>query len=319
MFSTTNVGQSPSWIASHPTNRSILFSTFENSYGEVGSFTVDSMGKLTKAASVSSGGQNPAHLAALSSGTEIFVTNYNSGTAESIPLLSDNLRFGNPGAVTTFSGSGPNRDRQTSSHPHEVIEGNGELLVPDLGSDKVWRLVKDGSTNNYQNVGFIQQVAGSGPRHGVFKDGQLYTLHELDNTLTQQTLPAIGSSASPVTVASLSILPPNAPSGLGAGELLFSPALSSGAQYLYATNRGDPNGDSIAIFSLNPLKLVKQFKTNLYHIRGLALGGNNNKFLVAGGLNSGGVAVYERINDGADLKLIAQNSGIQQPTGFVVL
>ncbi|KDQ15453.1 hypothetical protein BOTBODRAFT_131276 [Botryobasidium botryosum FD-172 SS1] len=320
VLSTSNVGQSPSWIASHPSNSSILFSTFENSYGEVGSFTVDSQGRLTKAASVYSGGQNPAHLAVLSSGKEIYVTNYNSGTAESIPLLSDNLRFGNPGAVTTFTGSGPNKDRQTSSHPHEVIEGSGELFVPDLGSDKVWRLVKDGSTNNYRNVGSIQQAAGSGPRHGVVKDGQLYILHELDNKLTQQTIPPVGSSAAPVTVASLSILPPNAPSGLGAGELLLSRPLSSGAQqYLYATNRGDPSGDSIAIFSLNPLKLVKQFKTNLNHIRGLALGGPNDQYLVAGGLNGGGVAVYERINGGADFRLVAQNYGVSQPTGFVVI
>jgi 6-phosphogluconolactonase (cycloisomerase 2 family) len=320
--STSNGGSNPGWLVSHPTNKSIVYATQENTYGQVLSFTVNSAGQATQVANVYSGGQGPAHIGALSNGNGLFVINYSSGQAEFIPLTSDKAHFGQTGPVIQFTGSGPNKSRQTSSHPHEVVEnGPNELLVPDLGADKVWRLTRNG--NNWQNSGFVQHPAGSGPRHAVVTNGTLYTLHELSNTLTQHTLPALNSGIQPSLVATLPVIPSGASNTtLGAGELLISPVNSQyPTQYLYASNRNDPNpnGDTIAIFAINPLRLVAQVRTGLQHIRGMQIGGNKGQYIVAGGLNGGGIAVFERTNGDAALTLKARVQGVQSPSSFVFL
>jgi hypothetical protein len=77
--------------------------------------------------------------------------------------------------------------------------------------------------------------------------------------------------------------------------------------YLYASNRNTatnppPEGDSIAIFSLDPLKLVDQVYTGLNQLRGMALFGEDNQYIVVGGLvGDGGVVVYERTDGGRSL------------------
>ena len=149
----------------------------------------------------------------------------------------------------------------------------------------------------------------------------MYTLHELSNTLTQHTIPTLGSGVNPQLVATLPVIPPGASNTtLSAGELLLSPINSAySSRYLYATNRNDPDaaGDSIAIFSVNPLKLVKHVRTGLKHIRAAALAGANKEYLVAGGLNGGGIVVYKRTNGGQDLLELARiTNGVNQPTAF---
>ncbi len=93
----------------------------------------------------------------------------------------------------------------------------------------------------------------------------LYVVHELSNTLTQQILPVLGSGQTSQFVATQSIIPPGASNTtLAAGELLISTVnCMYPKEYLYATNRNDPNsaGDAISIFSTNPLTLVAQVRT----------------------------------------------------------
>ena len=60
-------------------------------------------------------------------------------------------------------------------------------------------------------------------------------------------------------------------------------------------------------------------RTGLNHLRGMAFGGPDDKFLVAGGANGGGVKVFERIDDGKSLKLVASNDSVKAPTGFLWL
>jgi hypothetical protein len=55
-----------------------------------------------------------------------------SGSGVNIPLTADNLHFGPAYPGITFNGSGPNPSRQTSSHPHQVVEYGNEFLIPDL-------------------------------------------------------------------------------------------------------------------------------------------------------------------------------------------
>ncbi|KAF9504050.1 hypothetical protein BS47DRAFT_719333, partial [Hydnum rufescens UP504] len=104
-------------------------------------------------------------------------------------LGEDQAYFVSTGNLVTFNGSGPNRARQASSHPHEAVQYGDEVFIPDLGADKVWRLQKD--DGKWTVKGFIQQPLGSGPRHIVPLKGKLYTIHEMGNTVTEQVIPPL--------------------------------------------------------------------------------------------------------------------------------
>lgn len=88
--------------------------------GQALAFTLDVNGKATLAASVNSGGQNPAFVTPINNGTELFMPNYNSGQIESVAITNGGKGFGTPSSVLQLVGSGPNYNRQASPHPHEV-------------------------------------------------------------------------------------------------------------------------------------------------------------------------------------------------------
>ncbi|KAJ1299427.1 hypothetical protein OPQ81_004945 [Rhizoctonia solani] len=322
-IATSAAGYSPSWIATHPANNSIVYATQELlPTGSILSFVVQPSGQLTQIGSVATGGQSPAHLTITPNGNEVIVANYMGGNGVSIPLAADKVHFGTPYPVIAFNGSGPNPSRQDHSHPHQIVQYGSEYLVPDLGADKVWRLTKS-SSGTLQNSGYIQQPAGSGPRHLVTKGTTLYTIHELSSTLTQQTIPPLGSTTQPPVTASISIVPTDStnPAALNAAELLLSPSSSAfPTQYLYATNRGD-SSDAVAIVSIagNTLNVVAQVRTGLNQLRGAALSPGDGKYLAVAGQGSGDVAIFERINGGTGLKQIAKVSGFTQPTAVIWL
>lgn len=152
-------------------------------------------------------------------------------------------------------------------------------------------------------------------------DGSLYCLHETANTLTQQPISPSATTAQPDTAASFSIIPSDTSSSatLVAGELLFA---QSPTPLLYASNRDDPNpqGDAIAIFEINPLQKVAEIRTGLQHLRGVALVGDNDAYLVAGGMKGGGIKVFERVsaNQGYLKEIAAIPAGnVDQPSSFI--
>lgn len=87
-----------------------------------------------------------------------------------VPLSSITPHLQQPRqALVTFEGNGPNKIRQESSHPHQVIfhhKLQEEILVPDLGTDKVWRLTKNAG-GIWDVAGYVDFPSGTGPRHAV--------------------------------------------------------------------------------------------------------------------------------------------------------
>jgi hypothetical protein len=51
------------------------------------------------------------------------------------------------------------------SNPHMSLEFNDEIFVPDLGGDKIWRIVRNGPPGNFKVQGQIDVDKGTGPRH----------------------------------------------------------------------------------------------------------------------------------------------------------
>jgi 6-phosphogluconolactonase (cycloisomerase 2 family) len=118
--------------------------------------------------------------------------------------------------------------------------------------------------------------------------------------------------------------PPPQPTDMLAAEILIpKPNSLFPTPYLYVSNRNDPSpeGDIIAIFDFvsnsSKLQLIAEVRSGLNHARGMLFGGENDKYLVIGGANGGGVKVFERVNDGMGLKEVAKNEGVKAPTGFL--
>lgn len=82
------------------------------------------------------------------------------------PYFSEHLKS----SLLQLRGTGPDPDRQESSHPHHVVSipGRTELLIPDLGADRTWRVVRDPATGELTVQGEVVYAPGSGPRHAVF-------------------------------------------------------------------------------------------------------------------------------------------------------
>ncbi|KAJ8490029.1 hypothetical protein ONZ45_g13352 [Pleurotus djamor] len=233
-FGNSTTGVNPSWIASHPQNTSILYAVNEASpVGALQSFEVDAEGGLTLVDEVTSGGNGPTFTNPLSTG-EVTAMNFGSPNCSLVATVpGDPLRFQRDSPVVSFPVA-----EGAPSNPHMSLEFNGEVFVPDLGADKIWRLVNDDAPGNFRVQGQIDIDAGAGPRHIAILDGILFTLHEKTSTLTAQQIPEGPNGTTLSLIANVSIVPPDQPAG------------SSNRNIGNAT---DPRGDSIAIFEfINP-------------------------------------------------------------------
>ncbi|KAJ6581418.1 Lactonase, 7-bladed beta-propeller-domain-containing protein [Mycena capillaripes] len=319
--STVEVGFHPSWLEFHPSDRSLVFAGLEKTEGKIVAVKYDESGNGTVVAETSSGGADPCSLVATEN--RLFVANYSSGSLSVLPITSGRAPYFLPGSVVTpLHGSGPNAERQQSSHAHQVAlhSERGELLVVDLGADRVFRFTEQEDAWILQAQ--IRYEPGGGPRHTAIYDGALYTLLELSSKLVKHRFPPLPAEPTLIAVKPTMLNPPPSPNNMLAAELLIpQPNATFSTPYAYVSNRNDPSeeGDTIAIFSIagDALELVTEVRTGLKHLRGMVFGGPDDKWLVAGGAQGGGVKVFERIDGGKGLKVLAENSSVEAPTGFL--
>ncbi|KAJ3772431.1 Lactonase, 7-bladed beta-propeller-domain-containing protein [Lentinula raphanica] len=323
--SCVEVGYHPSWITYHPEDKSLVFAGLEQEEGKIVAIKYDPEYKGTKVAESYSGGKGPCSVVAVKD--ELFIANYSSGSVAVLPISQSApyILAESPTIVFTLNGSGPNQERQSSSHAHQVFyyAEYDEVLVPDLGGDRVYRLKKDPS-GTWKIVGHVDHDAGSGPRHVGVYDGYLYTLLELQSSIAKHSLPrSPNSNVEFKGKASTMYNPPPLPNDMLAAEILIpKPNAAYTTPYIYVSNRNSPHseGDSIAIFSLSEPdapELIAEIRTGLRHIRGIDIGGPDDRYLIAGGLFAGGIKVFERTDAGKSLKLVAENTDIESPTGFL--
>lgn len=176
------------------------------------------------------GGAHPCHLALHPRAPLLAVANYSSGSVAIHPLAED-------GGVRPYSqllqlhGHGPNSERQEGPHAHQVTfaADGAELLVADLGSDRLWRFRYQ--ANAFEPMEPVSLPAGSGTRQLLLDPGadRAYVLGELDSsisTLAWQDRPRLLSSvpghAEPLVPGTLS------------AALVFGPRPG----LLYASHRG---------------------------------------------------------------------------------
>jgi 6-phosphogluconolactonase (cycloisomerase 2 family) len=149
----------------------------------------------------------------------------------------------------------------------------------------------------------------------------MYTLLELSNIVTKHHFPSFPDVPTQITstpsmsksLASTSNTP------MLAAEILIPQPNSYPTPYLYLSNRNDPSplGDIISVFNLSDdMKMVSEVRSGLNHLRGMAFGGMDDRWLIAGGVNEGGVSVFERVDGGKGLRVVAEQKDVEAPTGF---
>lgn len=152
----------------------------------------------------------------------------------------------------------------------------------------------------------------------------VYTILELKSFVAAHKVPPLPAEPTFLISTPTKRNPLPHPNGMLAAEILIpTPNEQFPTPYLYVSNRDDPSpeGDTISIFSIadDALDLISEVPTGLNHVRGIAIGGLNSEWLIAGGTKGGGVKIFQRVEEGKNLKQVAYNPDVQSPTGFAWL
>lgn len=183
VISNTTTGENPSYCASGR-NRA-LYCVNENSEGTLTKL----YGYKTpiKSSSAPTGAGGSTHLAVLpvrarNGGERVIVANY--GGAVTSFVVGDNTKVVThiipPEFAATKSGE------QSEPHPHMILPlGNGDVAVPDLGSDIVWRFGVGSNGELWRKRG-LKMRKGDGPRHAVRgRHDNVYVVNEISNSVAR--------------------------------------------------------------------------------------------------------------------------------------
>ena len=235
---------SPSFLAQHPT-LPVLYAVNELDAGTVSAFAVADDGGLTPLATRSTGGAHPCHLAVTVDGRHVLAANYSSGSVSVHPLDPDGAP-GDRSDLLSLHGEGPDQDRQEGPHAHMVVpQANpAEVLVVDLGSDRVWRARLDPVSGRLtESRAAVATPAGTGPRHlAQAPGGGLLVAGELTGDLSWYAPSSDGALVRAGAVRASTVTGANQPS-----EIL----LSADGRFVYLANRGP---DTVSVFEWNPEK-----------------------------------------------------------------
>jgi 6-phosphogluconolactonase (cycloisomerase 2 family) len=216
-------------------------------------------------------------------------------------------------------------DRQSSSHPHQVIPlpkrqetDTQTYLIPDLGGDALF-VVSYSKEGKWKIWSKTSVESGWGPRHAVVNTVQgtpyLYLVNELVNkvsihplTFTSNGIPEISKPTEAYSTLPLSLqayVPKDAFESIACAIILHT--TPEGSQQLIITNRNAseevrPEGDSIIIFpvSADGATLDAGGAQHLVgagrHLRaaGVTTGEDGTAYLLVGARNGNGLTSYRQ-------------------------
>ena len=228
---------SPTYLVAHP-DQPWLFAVSESEQGQVSSVRLEDGGGLTLLSTVGTGGSGSCHVALAGDAQHVLVADYGSGTVCSVPVGPDG-RLGERSGFWRAEGSGPDTERQEGPHAHQVVVDGDEVLVADLGTDRVHRLRVAADGGLVEAGPAVPLPAGCGPRHLVVVGDHLVVATELSGELW------LGRRASDGGWTEVDRVPCTAEAGDGE---LYPSALRADGDTVLVANRGP---GTVATFALD--------------------------------------------------------------------
>ena len=176
---------SPTWVVAHP-SRPWLVCVTESAPSALVCVHLEDDGSLTVLGRRTTGGHFGCHLLVTVDGRQVVVAHYGSGTVESFALDDEGQITGPLGRFVSTAPLGPDPVRQDGPHAHQVTldpQRPGEVLVCDLGTDRVHRLRLHPDGRLSEAAPPLVLPAGFGPRHLVVADDTLVVAGELTGEL----------------------------------------------------------------------------------------------------------------------------------------
>ena len=261
--------------------------------GAISAFSFDkTKGILTPLNKSASGGQHPCHVTVDKTGHWVIAGNYTSGSIGVLPINNDGS-IGTTTQIVQHQGKGPNVKRQEGPHVHSSIftKDGKKLLVPDLGSDKVFVYDWDASNGHLSpaNPTALISNPGSGPRHMDLHPSlpMAYLIEELSGTVVSFKIEKAQINA----VQRISAIDAKDSLTNFSADIHVSPD----GKFLYCTNRGQSN--TITTFSIDGttglLKFIDRVPTNGKIPRNFSID-PTGKFLLIANQETGNVVVFKR-------------------------
>lgn len=237
----------------------------------------------------------------------VFAGNYGGGSVLSIHLNEDGSFIENNVQTIQHTGSSVNKNRQEKPHVHSTMLSLDEhyLLVPDLGTDRVYQYRIDANKEEVLvavNEPFLTVKPGGGPRHLAFHPNGKYVYLILE--LTGSVMALDYDNGKLKAKQTLSMVAPNFKGNLSGADIHVSPD----GKFLYASNRGDAN--EIAIFSIDnmgKLTFVSRQSVLGKRPRNFVID-PTGKFLLAANQDTNEIIIFKR-----DL-----NTGLLVTTGEII-
>ncbi|TIB61694.1 hypothetical protein E3P78_02682 [Wallemia ichthyophaga] len=319
-------GFAPSWIQESPVNDSLVAVCSETFPGSVASTLIEDAENHSVVNTLPSGGDGPASGGFTADGKCFVAANYASGSIQAYSVADDG-KISNLGKPQQLSGSGPNKERQTSPHPHHVVASpldDKTVYIPDLGSDRILQFAI--KNDNLDKVAEYETPAGSGPRHGVFHPELpiLYVITELSNEVL---VFKVDDSCGLEQISKIGIVPESKKNktSMQASEI----GISSDGKYIYAANRDVKPADAkdedhLAIITVGEkgeeLSVKGHAKVGGIQPRAFKLFGAKEEYLIVGNTyeNDPNVGIFQRDTLTGEVKQAAKQGG-QSPTSFIWL
>ena len=202
-------------------------------------------GELTRLRARPTLGDSPCHVALAGEGRLAVAANYGEdGGSVAVFPVGAHGGLGELADHVEHAGSGPNPERQASSHAHMTASDpeTGRILVTDLGADTIFEY-ETGPGGRLTTVRELKTQPGDGPRHLAFHPDRrhLFAVNELGGTVTVWRRGPDGFAAADTTST--------LPAGADAENLPAAIRVSPSGRHVLVSNRGH---DSIAVFRFDP-------------------------------------------------------------------
>lgn len=313
MYSST-ASEHPSFLA-RSANGEVLYAVNEigDSTASLSSFTFEG-DALSFVDALPTDGSSPCHVAISKRYPIAVVSNYGGGSL-SVYRLEKNGSLAEKIQQIQQEGTGPDKERQETSHVHSAFFSPDEkhVYVQNLGTDEItiYRIDKDHDTYRLAEENRISTPPGGGPRHLVFdkKGKNIYVLLEMTAKIAHYQK----EDDTWVLADTVSINDDGFKGDDGAAEI----KRSADGKFIYASNRGDAN--TIALFAIDKvgkLERKKVYPTGGEGPRSFNIS-PNGRFLLVANQGTNNITVFERDSETGELEDTEKQIEVSTPVCIV--